>query len=808
MLRPSFSLSRLLGLSALWFGLLVGCGGGGGPKPPPSSQPPAVKLTFLATSLSATAGEALSPEIEVAIQDELGRTVASASNEVSLQLGPGPVSALEGTLTVQAVQGVARFPGVVLRQAGVGYTLKATSSGLADAISPTFEVAPAPPRVLVLALPTSATAGSVMNAGVTIRDSLGNVATHYRGTVHFTSMDPQATLPADYTFTPADEGRHSFDVVLRTAASSQQITVADTAVASLSATLSLQIAAAPPAQARFSTQPTNGRVRTALPSVRVELVDAFGNRAPVSSPPVAILLKGGNPASVLSGAVSVSPVDGIATFSELSLDQEGSGFQLTATAGALAPADSAGFNVIDDIPPAVVALTSTGQDAHSISLAWTDVGDDGSLGTAARYELRYSTRPITGQADFDAATVAATGTPNAPGSVESFTVTGLEIATSYFFALRVWDQAGNVSGLQALPFSTYNPCAGVSCEVPQPTCAADGVTRVTFTSACVLVDELPSCRDTESRSTCPGTDGVCFAATCGTASPPEPGELLVTELMHNPSSNTTPYVELHNPTQKLLNLTGVQLENEQGVDFHSFPVTSPYPGGAVLIPPGGWFVIAQVGEFDANGGVPVDYALGSNFELNPAGHLRLRAPSGALIEDFTWSSSFPQTLGRSMNLSATVADTQANKHSWYWCDSSDNVRLLGGDSGTPGQPNETCGLNAASTLQFCNIQYPPTRATWGAWRRISSTPSPSPPPEATSGLVRERWAQASWIPPRWTTWAGARRWLPRETPLPWRVPPAAWSARRPSSPRLERWRAEWMSCMAMASTRTGTRMTS
>lgn len=670
---------------------------------------PAVKLAFLAQSFSATAGEAISPEIQVAIQDELGRTIDSASNEVSLQLGAGPASAvLEGTLTAQAVQGVAHFPQVVLRQPGAGYKLKATSSGLADAISPSFDVAPGPPANLVLELPTSATAGSAMNAEVTIRDSLGNVATNYRGTVHFSSMDPQSTLPTDYTFTPEDEGHHSFNVVLRTAAISQQITVTDTAVASLSATLSLQIVAAPPALARFPAQPADGRVRTVLQAVRVELVDAFGNRAPVSSPPVAVSLKGGNPASVLSGTVSVNPVDGLATFSDLSLDQEGSGFQLTATAGALAPADSAGFNVVDDIPPAVVVLTSTGQDAHSISLAWTDVGDDGNLGTAARYELRYSTHPITGQADFDAATVATAGTPKAPGSAESFTVTGLEIATSYSFALRVWDQADNASGLQAVQVSTYDPCAGVVCEVPEPTCAADGVSRVTFTSACVLVDELPSCRDTESRSTCPGADGVCFGATCVTASPPEAGELLITELMHNPSSNTTPYVELHNPTQKLLNLSGLQIENEQGVDFHSFPLTSPYPGGAVLIPPGGWFVVAQAGEFDANGGVAVDYALGSTFELNPAGHLRLRAPSGTLIEDFTWSSSFPQTLGRSMNLSSTVADTQANEHSWYWCDSSDNVRLLGGDSGTPGQPNETCGLTAASTVQFCNIQYPKT----------------------------------------------------------------------------------------------------
>ena len=36
---------------------------------------------------------------------------------------------------------------------------------------------------------------------VTAYDAYGNVATGYTGTVAFTSSDPQACFPADYTFT-------------------------------------------------------------------------------------------------------------------------------------------------------------------------------------------------------------------------------------------------------------------------------------------------------------------------------------------------------------------------------------------------------------------------------------------------------------------------------------------------------------------------------------------------------------------------------------------------------------------------------
>jgi hypothetical protein len=53
---------------------------------------------------------------------------------------------------------------------------------------------------------------------VTARDSFGNVATGYRGAVTFTSTDAAATKPADYTFTAADNGAHSFTgVVFKTA---------------------------------------------------------------------------------------------------------------------------------------------------------------------------------------------------------------------------------------------------------------------------------------------------------------------------------------------------------------------------------------------------------------------------------------------------------------------------------------------------------------------------------------------------------------------------------------------------------------
>jgi hypothetical protein len=71
----------------------------------------------------------------------------------------------------------------------------------------------------------SSTAGSPLTVNVEALTALNSVAMSFSGTVHFTSSDPQASLPADYTFTTTDRGEHSFTTSLKTAGQ-QTITVA------------------------------------------------------------------------------------------------------------------------------------------------------------------------------------------------------------------------------------------------------------------------------------------------------------------------------------------------------------------------------------------------------------------------------------------------------------------------------------------------------------------------------------------------------------------------------------------------------
>jgi len=130
---------------------------------------------------------------------------------------------------------------------------------------------------LAIAGPTSMTAGVAQNFTVTAKDGSGNTATGYRGTVHFTSSDGQAILPANYTFTAADNGVHTFTITLKTAGS-QAVTVTDTLTSSITGTQSgITVTAA--AASTFSFAMPVGATAGAAFNATVTAKDAFGNTA-------------------------------------------------------------------------------------------------------------------------------------------------------------------------------------------------------------------------------------------------------------------------------------------------------------------------------------------------------------------------------------------------------------------------------------------------------------------------------------------------------------------------------------------------
>ena len=159
-----------------------------------------------------------------------------------------------------------------------------TADGSINGSQTAITVTPAATTTLVVAGFTDpTTAGDTHTFSVTAKDAYGNTTPAYTGTVHVTSTDGQAVLPADYAFTGAglgnDNGSHTFSATLKTAGE-QSISATDTADGSINGSQTA-ITVTPAATstlvvAGFTDPTTAGDTHT----FSVTAKDAYGNTTP------------------------------------------------------------------------------------------------------------------------------------------------------------------------------------------------------------------------------------------------------------------------------------------------------------------------------------------------------------------------------------------------------------------------------------------------------------------------------------------------------------------------------------------------
>jgi FG-GAP-like repeat len=126
--------------------------------------------------------------------------------------------------------GVHTFTGVTLVTAGarsVSATALGTNWLTPKATAAVKVVAGAVSRFLVSGFPATIGANVAHTFTVTAQDAYGNTVTNYAGTVQFTSSDAAAVLPAAFTFTPANLGKHSFTATFATPGTGQWLAVTD-----------------------------------------------------------------------------------------------------------------------------------------------------------------------------------------------------------------------------------------------------------------------------------------------------------------------------------------------------------------------------------------------------------------------------------------------------------------------------------------------------------------------------------------------------------------------------------------------------
>jgi hypothetical protein len=167
---------------------------------------------------------------------------------------------------------------VVTPTATTTYHLTA-SKGKATADSTVTVTVGAKKAIALRLTPTPNTpgAGQQFSLVVAAIDASGATAGGYRGTVHLTSSDPAAVLPADFTFAAADNGVKQVNVTLTTAGV-QLIDGFDTASAGIRGRGSANVQAGPGTSC-VTAQASSSSVAGATTGILVVVRDAFGNVA-------------------------------------------------------------------------------------------------------------------------------------------------------------------------------------------------------------------------------------------------------------------------------------------------------------------------------------------------------------------------------------------------------------------------------------------------------------------------------------------------------------------------------------------------
>lgn len=99
------------------------------------------RLAFTVQPSQHEGAQPITPAVEVTIQDGSGDQVPTATDAVSLAIGPNPAGGtLTGTTTVTANGGVARFADLRIDRPGTGYTFVASGTGLVGATSAPFAI--------------------------------------------------------------------------------------------------------------------------------------------------------------------------------------------------------------------------------------------------------------------------------------------------------------------------------------------------------------------------------------------------------------------------------------------------------------------------------------------------------------------------------------------------------------------------------------------------------------------------------------------------------------------------------------------
>jgi hypothetical protein len=214
-----------------------------------------------------------------------------------------------------------------------------------------------------------------------------------------------------------------------------------------------------------------------------------------------------------------------------------------------------------------------------------------------------------------------------------------------------------------------------------------------------------------------GPEGRGDLGTPGAANDCDPpsARVVITEIMQNPdqvADAVGEWFEIHNPGAVDVDLAGWMIRDDDA-DFHAVAADA-----GLVVPAGGYVVLARNGAPGVNGGVTVDYVYGDEIVLhNTMDELVLADTASRLVDEIAYDDgvTFPDPHGASMSLRRPALD---NTRGANWCESPVTSGPI--DRSTPGVANDCTVPPPPPAMVITEVMQNPaaTLDNYGEWIEI------------------------------------------------------------------------------------------
>ena len=303
--------------------------------------------------------------LDIYALDPDGNVDSTFNGSVTLGLGNGPSgSALGGTLVASAVNGVAEFSGLTLNKPGVAYTLQATANGLTSGVTLPFDVTD-DQLVVTSQPPSNVTAGSGFGLVVSAENAAGSVDTSFNGRVAVAvSLASTNSILVGTMIVTAVDGVATFSGLTLGGPGFYELALTTNGVGSATANF-FQVNAGTATQLVVTAEPPNAVSTGAGFSLSVAAEDAYGNVDPTYNGPLTLSLAADPSGAMLGGTTTTMAVNGLASFSGLTIGSPANGYTIEAASTGLTAATT---NAFDTAPLGqATQLVVTTQPAGSVA---------------------------------------------------------------------------------------------------------------------------------------------------------------------------------------------------------------------------------------------------------------------------------------------------------------------------------------------------------------------------------------------------------------------------------------------------------